>query len=120
MLFIIVIVLVIICAVVVYAVITTKKRNKAIMENGIETNAMITRVDVSTSTDDDGFVTRDYTYYVTLPTPDGRTAEAKLGSGKAVNVMVGGKSWDSDLREGITVRVRYQPDRPDYAILVTE
>ena len=94
----------------------TAKRNKEIDENGIETNAVVTRVVEHESSDQDGFTTDyTYTYYVTYVTRQGQTVEAKLASGKSFDVQAG-KAWDSDLREGVHVRIKYLPEKPNYVI----
>lgn len=107
-------VIVIVIAVV---IIFTAKRNNEIKQNGVETDAVVTRVKENESVDGDGFVTVTYTYYVTYRSMDGQTVEAKLGSGKSVDNRIG-KSWDSDLTEGSSVRIKYLPQKPNYVIRV--
>lgn len=41
--------------------------------------------------------------------------ESKLASGKSFDVRAG-KAWDSDLREGVHVRIKYLPEKPNYVI----
>ncbi len=90
------------------------------MENGIETNTVVTCVDESSSKDDNGFVKYSYTFYVACRTQGGQTVEAKLGSGKAEDVRVHNAGWNKDLHEGNHMRIMYLPDRPDYVIHVAE
>ena len=101
----------------VIAVILTTKRNSEIKQNGIEADAVVSRVDANVSVDEDGISSVSYTYYVTYRTMDGQTVEAKLGSGKSVDVRIG-KAWDSDLHEGCSVRIKYIPEKPKYVIRV--
>ncbi len=123
MLFIVIVILVVLGIVLVRSIVHKSKRNRAIMQNGIETDAVVTRVVESVSTDDDdedggGSETYSYSYYVTFQTQEGQTVEARLGSGKTLDVRVGGAGWDRDLHEGSHVRIMYLPERPDYAILI--
>ena len=66
-------------AVVVGIIIFTVMRNNAINKNGIETDAVVSRIDEDTSRDDNGDINTTYTYYVTYQTEDGAIVEAKLG-----------------------------------------
>ena len=123
MLFIVIVILVILGVLLVRSIKHRSKRNEAIMQNGIETDAVVSRVVESVSTDDDdedggGSETYSYSYYVTFQTQEGQTVEARLGSGKTLDVRVGGAGWDRDLHEGSHVRIMYLPERPDYAILI--
>ena len=109
----------IIAVLVVVGIILNTKRNNEIKQNGIETDAIVSRVTESESVDEDGIVTTSYTYYVTYRTMEGQTVEAKLGSGKSVDTNILGKSWDNDLSEGVSVRIKYLPENPKYVIRVT-
>lgn len=109
-----------ILAVILGAVIYTAKRNGEIMQNGVETTAVVSRVKETDSTDSDGMVTTSYTFYVTYQTANGQTAEARLASGKSVDNRIFGKAWDSDLSEGVSVRIKYLPDKPNYAIRIMD
>ncbi len=123
MLFIVIVILVILGILLVRTIILTSKRNKAIKQNGIETDAVVTRVVESVSTDDDddsGSEIYSYTYYVTFQTQEGQTVEARLSSGKTLDVRVNDAGWDRDLHEGSHVRILYLPEQPDCAILVAE
>ena len=122
MLYIVIVILFILGILLVRSIILTSKRNKAIKQNGIETNAVVTRVveSVSTADDDDGSETYSYTYYVTFQTQEGQSVEARLSSGKTVDVRVNDVGWDRDLHEGSHVRILYLPEQPDCAVLVAE
>ena len=122
MLYIVIVILFILGILLVRSIILTSKRNKVIKQNGIETNAVVTRVveSVSTADDDDGSETYSYTYYVTFQTQEGQSVEARLSSGKTVDVRVNDVGWDRDLHEGSHVRILYLPEQPDCAVLVAE
>ena len=110
----------IIAAVIICGVIFTAKRNNEIKQNGIETDAVVSRINENESVDEDGFTTVSYTYYVTYRTMDGQTVEAKLGSGKSIDNNIIGKPWDSDLKEGVNIRIKYLPDKPKYVIRISD
>ncbi len=108
----------VIVAVIAVAVIFTAKRNKEIEQKGIEADAVVTRVDVNESVDTDGFVTTSKTFYVTYQTRDGQGVEARLGSGKSVDVRIS-RAWDDDLYEGCRVHIKYLPEKPGYVIRIS-
>ena len=109
----------IVVIVIVIGVLFTAKRNKSIKQDGIEADAVVTRVKENESTNEDGFTTSvSYTYYVTYRTLTGQTVEAQLASGKSFDIRTGKKVWDQDLHEGSTVRIKYLPDKPDYVIRI--
>lgn len=101
------------------AILWNRKVNKEINQNGVEADAVVTRVQELTSCDSDGTVSVSHIYFVTFRALDGQEVEARLGSGKSVDVYIGG-GWDKDLREGVSVRIKYLPEKPKYAILVTD
>jgi len=102
---------------VVIGIIRTSRQNKKIRQGGLEAEAVITRIEEEDTTDADGSPSATfYTYYVTYRTMDGRTVEAKLGSGKSVDNQIGG-GWARGLQAGSRVVVSYLPDEPDYVIL---
>lgn len=101
-------------------VILTTKRNNEIKQNGIEADAVVSRIKENESVDEDGFITTSYTYYVTYRTTDGQTVEAKLGSGKSIDNHIVGKPWDSDLKEGVNIRIKYLPEKPKYVIRISD
>ena len=93
-------------AVVVGIIIFTVMRNNAINKNGIETDAVVSRIDEDTSSDGDGSISTTYTYYVSYQTEDGTVVEAKLG--KAPH----------NIRQGMQLRIKYLPEKPKYVIAV--
>ena len=68
-------------AVVVVAIVAvyTILRNKKINENGIEADAVVSRIDTDTQTDADGSVSTNETYYVDYQNAEGEIVTAKLG-----------------------------------------
>ena len=76
-----------------------------VKRNGIEVDAVVTRIDEDVRTDADGIYT-DYTYYVRYRTLEGRVIEATLANPK------------SRLREGNNVRIKYLPENDNYPVLV--
>lgn len=95
-------------AVVVVAIVAvyTILRNKKINENGIEVDAVISRIDTDTQTDSDGSVSENKTYYVEYQNAEGGIVTAKLGNppfGAAV---------------GTAMRVKYLPEKPKYVSCV--
>ena len=93
-------------AVVVGIIIFTVMSNNAINKNGIETDAVVSRIDEDTSRDDNGDINTTYTYYVSYQTEDGTVVEAKLG--KAPH----------NIRQGMQLRIKYLPEKPKYVIAV--
>jgi hypothetical protein len=104
--------------VIVVLMIRNRRINGEIIQNGIEANAVVSRVKENVSSDPGGGVSVSYTYYVTYRGMNGQTVEAQLASGKSFDVKIGKKAWDYDLHEGTQVRVKYLPERPNYAIRV--
>lgn len=91
---------VIVAIVVIYSIL----RNKKINDNGIEADAVISRIDIDT--DVDGGVTENKTYYVDYQNAEGQIVTAKLGNppfGAAV---------------GTAMRVKYLPEKPKYVSCV--
>ena len=82
----------------------TIKRNRAIQQNGIEADAVVSRVVEHENQNDDGSHDVSYTYYVKYQTQDGKIVEAKLGNAPA------------HLYVGSTLRVKYLPEKPKYVI----
>jgi len=85
-------------------IVRTIKRNKAIQENGVEADAVVSRAVEHEDRDDDGHSEITYTYYVRYQTQDGKTVEAKLGNAPAY------------IREGAALRIKYLPEKPKYVI----
>ena len=82
------------------------KRNNAIKKNGVEVDAVVSRIKETETANDDGSFDTTYTYYVKFRNQDGQTVEAKLGNAPGFT------------REGDRLRVKYLPEKPKYAILV--
>ena len=99
-------------AVVVIAVIVgivfNYKRSKAINENGIETDAVVSRIKENEGEDTDGNRTVEYVYYVRYTNEAGESVEAKLGNPPRF------------LMEGTTLRVKYLPEKPKYVLMVKQ
>ena len=109
----------VIAAAIIAGVVFTAKRNNAVKKNGIETDAVVSRVQKTETTDADTLNTAvHYTYYVTYRAQDGKTVEAKLASGKSFDRNIGKARWDSDLHEGVCLRIKYLPEKPGYAVRV--
>ena len=85
------------------AAVFTIKRNNAIQKNGIEADAVVSRIE-DQETENDGHREVKYIYYVQYQTQDGKTVEAKLGNEPA-HLFVGSK-----------LRIKYLPDKPKYVI----
>ena len=103
--------------VVVFGIIRSRRIHGEINQNGIETDAVVSRVKERVQSDGEG-VSVSYTYYVASRTVNGQSAEAQLGRGKSVDFRIGKQAWDYDLEEGSQVRIKYLPDKPDYAIRI--
>ena len=100
---------IIIAAVAVAAVIGivfTVKRNMAIKKNGVEADAVVSRIKEVETTNDDGSIDTSYIYYVKFTTQDGQVVEAKLGHAPRFT------------REGDQLRIKYLPEKPKNVILV--
>ena len=94
----------IVAAAIIAGIIFTIKRNKAIKKDGIEADAVVSRIKETENRQEDGSVDFSYTYYVKYQTKDGQTVEAKLGDGTR------------GLCEGDSIRIKYLPDKPKYVI----
>ena len=94
------IVVVVLAAVFIY----TMKRNQAIQANGIEADAVVSRIEESETKNDNGDYDITYTYYVKYQAQDGSTVEAKLGNAPA------------DIYRGCELRVKYLPEKPKFVI----
>lgn len=106
------VVAVVILAVIVYKIIMNRK----IRQNGMDADAVISRIEVDTSTDADGDTTTTETYYVTYVNQQGQTVEAQLGN-LSINVNIFGKRYRSR-KEGDKLRVKYLPEKPEYVVAV--
>lgn len=102
-----------------FVILRTTKRNGEIQKNGLEAEAVVTRIREIENTDADGSYTgSSYAYYVTYRTAGGETVEARLGNGKSLDVQIGKHAWNHDLQEGTRVQIKYLPEKPDYVIRI--
>ena len=84
------------------------KRSKAINENGIETDAVVSRIKENEGEDADGNRTVEYVYYVRYTNETGESVEAKLGNPPRF------------LMEGTKLRIKYLPEKPKYVLAVKQ
>ena len=96
----------IIVAAIIIAIVFAVKRNNNIKKNGIETDAVVSRIKENETGNDDGSTDYSYTYYVKFTAQDGQVVEAKLGNAPRLT------------REGDRVRIKYLPEKPKYAIII--
>ena len=106
------VVAVLILAVIVYKIIMNRK----IRQNGMDADAVISRIEVDTSTDADGDTTTTETYYVTYVNQEGQTVEAQLGN-PSINIEIFGKKYHS-MKKGDKLHVKYLPEKPEYVVSV--
>ena len=71
-----------------------------------EADAVVSRIKENESTDSDGSLSVSYEYYVQYYTQSGELVEAKLGNPPY------------DLIQGTQLRIKYLPEKPNYAIFV--
>lgn len=95
-----------VAALIIGFIVYTLIRNNKIRKNGVETDAVITRIEEQESIDSEGGVDYTYTHYVTYHAPDGQSVEAKLDHAP----------WGA--RVGDAVRIKYLPEKPKFAIIV--
>lgn len=81
-------------------------RNNKIRKNGVEAEAVVSRIEEETTSSSEGGTDFRETYYVTYTSPDGQTVEAKLDHAP-------GRT-----RVGDTVKIKYLPEKPHFAIPV--
>lgn len=81
-------------------------RSRKINQNGVEVDAVVSRIKENEGEDADGNRSVDYVYYVKYQTPEGQTVEAKLGNPPAF------------LTVGKQLRVKYLPEKPKFALVV--
>lgn len=97
------IMIVVFVASIVAIVVFTARRNKAIKENGIETNAVVSSIEEDADPD-----SNSYTYYVTYRTLDGQTVEARVNR------------LPDNINVGEEVRIKYLPEKPKYVLFISE
>ena len=84
----------------------TIKRNMEIQKNGVEADAVVSRIEEDESApDEDGHTDTTYIYYVRYQAQDGQTVEAKLSSAPG-NLFVGSR-----------LRIKYLPENPKYVVI---
>ena len=99
------------------AMIRTAMQNKKIRENGIVTDAYVSRIKEDEIIDADGLPSGTVmSYFVKYRTLDGEEVEATLGSGKSIDNQMTRNNWASDLYVGCLVKIMYLPERTDYVI----
>ena len=81
-------------------------RNRKIRKNGVETEAVVSRIEEEQMISSEDGVDYKYTHYVTYRNPNGETVEAKLDHAP-------GRT-----RVGDSVRIKYLPEKPNFAVLV--
>ena len=87
-------------------VIYTVIRNGKIRKNGVEADAVVSRIEEEQTVSSEDGVDYTYTHYVTYRNPQGETVEAKLDHAP-------GRT-----RVGDTVKIKYLPEKPHFAVLV--
>lgn len=97
------IIIIVVAAVILLAVIIfTVMRNNKINKNGIEAEAVISRIDVETQTDSEGDTSTTETFYVDYINAEGQTVTAKLGNPPF------------NAKQGTVLTVKYLPEKPNY------
>ena len=81
-------------------------RTNAIKKNGIEANAVVSRIKEQESTDSDGFTDTTYIYFVKFRTQDGQDIEARLSNPSGT------------IKIGDELRIKYLPNKPKMVIAV--
>ncbi|MBQ1820958.1 MAG: hypothetical protein II117_05065 [Clostridia bacterium] len=81
------------------------RRNK-IQKNGVEKDAVISRIEKKWVDSNEGGSVIQLIYYVTYVNQDGQTVEAQL------------LGVPEHAREGDRVRIKYLPEKPHFAILM--
>ena len=87
-------------------IIFTIMRTNAIKKNGIEANAVVSRIKEQESTDSDGFTDTTYIYFVKFRTQDGQDIEARLSNPSGT------------IKIGDELRIKYLPNKPKLVIAV--
>ena len=82
--------------------------NRKIKKNGIQTEAVLTRVDEHTTRDDDGYEHSTYTYYVEYTNEAGQKVEALLNNDPHTKTI------------GQTLTIRYLPEKPGRAVYINK
>ena len=95
-----------VAALIIGFVIYTVIRNRKIRKNGVEADAIVSRIEENWTTSSEGGA--DYTdiYCVTFLDQNGQTVEARLNS------------QPGHTRVGDSVRIKYLPEKPHFAVIV--
>ncbi|MBO6041431.1 MAG: hypothetical protein J6P58_09470, partial [Oscillospiraceae bacterium] len=80
--------------------------NRKLDEKGIETNAVVSRIETEKTTDYDGMVFVTHTYYVTYPNSRGETVEAEI------------PAPNQKLEVGDPVKIKYLPKKQKQPVLI--
>ena len=94
-----------IAAMIIAAIFIVKRYNN-IKKNGVEADAVISRIKENETLNDYGSVDHSYIYYVKYTAQDGQLVEARLGGAPRLT------------RVGDRVRIKYLPEKPKYAIII--
>ena len=81
-------------------------RNRKIRKNGVEADAVVSRIEEEQTVSSEDGVDYTYTHYVTYRNPQGETVEAKLDHAPGRTQV------------GDTVKIKYLPEKPHFAVLV--
>ena len=81
-------------------------RTNAIKKNGIEADAVVSRIKEQENTDSEGNIDTTYIYYVTFTTQDGQNVEAKLGN------------LSRKIKVGDPLTIKYLPNKPKLVVAV--
>ena len=84
------------------------KRSQKIQQNGVETDAVVSRVKEIERETSEGVHDTAYEYFVRYQSPSGEVVEAKLSNPPRF------------LAEGTQLRIKYLPEKPKYALIVEE
>lgn len=95
-----------VAAVIIGVAVFTVIRNRKIRKNGVEADAVVSRIEETQSPSAEGGTDFSETYYVTYVDQNGQTVEAQLDHAP-------GRT-----RVGDPVRIKYLPEKPHFAILV--
>ena len=95
-----------VAALIIGFVIYTVIRNSKIRKNGVEVDAVVSRIEEEQTVSSEDGVDYTYTHYVTYRNPQGETVEAKLDHAPGRTQV------------GDTVRKKNQPKKPHFAVLV--
>jgi hypothetical protein len=81
-------------------------RNSKIRKNGVEADAIVSRIEEDWTTSSEGGADYTEVYYVTFLDQNGQTVEARLNS------------QPGHTRVGDSVRIKYLPEKPHFAVIV--